>query len=336
MKRRAMVGLLVLVGSLCLLGWLYVRATDDSLGGLGRSPTSPSAMDESDLAPTDARPTEPTQSGDRVAVARQKAAERPKANDSSSVSPLQAQRAQAQAHLHALMACQPTAVPDARDREQLWRMTLPPDALEDAAEKFAAAEAWARQTCAQSSMPLSPTPEESGGIMGLWSELSPDDPVRRLWEASAETEMDYSNPRALQARNEQTQALIPMMRPLLEQALAEALREPSVLEFQAIAEAAGRFQRRRGRLGTFAGNGSALWRLAACDLGADCGPNSPAAHLICYHEQLCGYGSLEEALIDAYWPLMQIDQLQAARQQLVERLRAGGHGVFDPAPPGGG
>jgi hypothetical protein len=131
------------------------------------------------------------------------------------------------------------------------------------------------------------------------------------------------------------------MRPLLEQALTEALREPSVLEFQSIADSAQSFANRdaQRQLGPYVGGneaGSALWRLAACDLGADCGPNSAAAHLICYQEQLCGYGSLEEALIDAYWPQMQIDQLQAARQHLVERLRAGGHGVFEPAPPGGG
>jgi hypothetical protein len=330
-----MTGLLVLVGSLCLLGWMYLRATDDSLGGQEHNSAPPSAMAEAELALSAAKASEPAQPSDQVAEPSQKAAERPKADASSPASSPQSQRAQVQAHLHALMACQPTAVPDARDREQLWRMTLPPQALERAPAQFAAAEAWARQTCAQSSIRLKPAPDESGGIMGLWSELAPDDPLRRLWEASADTDVDLSDPESIRARNEQSRALIPTMRPLLEQALAEALREPSVLEFQAIAEAAERFRRRGGQIGPYAG-GSALWRLAACDLGADCRPNSPAAQLICYQEQLCGYGSLEEALIDAYWPLMQIDQLQAARQQLVERLRAGGHGVFEPAPPGGG
>ncbi len=336
MKRHGLRVFVVLIGCAALIGLQYARTEGDadSLSTRTSAPSSAAAeihrpasgIEGGDIA----RAADDNQSGPSIAESASKS--HPAA--SAGVEP--SQRARVQAHLHALMACQPGAVTKASEREQLWRMTLPPEAIEGAPAQYETAESWARQTCAKSSMQLGAAPVESGDIMALWSELSPDGPLRRLSEASVETEVDVLDPSTLQARREQTEALIPMMRPLLEQALAEALREPSVLEFQAIAEAAGRFHRRRGRLGPFAGSGSALWRLAACDLGADCGPESPAAHLICYHEQLCGYGSLEEALIDAYWPQMQIDQLQAARQQLVERLRAGGHGVFEPDPPGGG
>jgi hypothetical protein len=339
-SRRSIAGLLVLIGGLLLMGTLLLPTRDDPDRPDQIEPTRSAAATRSAHLPSAAGVTETVHPIDQTPKSKPKSPEAPLTNIAAAPADVQrSKRTQVQERLHTLMACLPSAVATASDREQLWRMTLPPDALEDAAAKFAVAEAWARQTCAQSSMRLSPAPGESDGITGLWSDLSPDDPLRRLWEASAETEVDYSDPRAMWAQFDRDRALMPAMRTLLEEALAEALREPSILELQSIADAAERFRNRGAELGPFVVGGeagSALWRLAACDLGADCGPNSPAAHLICYQEQLCGYGSLEEALIDAYWPLMQIDQLQAARQQLVERLRAGGHGVFDPAPPGGG
>ena len=261
---------------------------------------------------------------DRAQTPNPKTPVQAKAKAAQPASTPQSQRAQVQARLHTLMACQPSPVPVASDRELVWHMTLPAEAIARAPAQYAAAAAWAGQACAQTTMRLSPTPADSG-VTGLWSELAPDDALRRLWEASAADDLKRDD--------------APAMRTLLEQALAEALREPSMLELQSIADTAWRFQNRGAQLGPYIGygeSGSALWRLAACDLGADCGPNSPASHLICFQEQLCGYGSVEDALIDAYWPLGDIEQLQAGREALVARLRAGGQGVFDPVTPGGG
>jgi hypothetical protein len=82
-----------------------------------------------------------------------------------------------------------------------------------------------------------------------------------------------------------------------------------------------------------------VWALAACDLGADCGPRSPVLRQLCLQSLLCGYPNLESAVIDGVWPQGMSDALLEERRRLVQRLRAGGGvGVFDPLPnpPGDG
>lgn len=325
MSLRMIAGLLVVAVGLLLLGALYSRPTDDSGAQLPAKSGPITTVAEPAHAPPDTGAVDSAQRIDQAQTPNPKTPVQAKAKAAQPANTPQSQRAQVRARLHTLMACQPSPVPTASDRELVWRMTLPPEAIARAPAQYAAAEAWAGQACAQTTMRLSPTPADSGGVAGLWSELAPDDALRRLWEASATDDLKRED--------------APAMRTLLEQALAEALREPSMLELQWIADTAWRFQNRGAQLGPYIGygeSGSALWRLAACDLGADCGPNSPAAHLICFQEQLCGYGSVEEALIDAYWPLVDIERLQAGREALVARLRAGGQGVFDPVTPDGG
>jgi hypothetical protein len=81
-----------------------------------------------------------------------------------------------------------------------------------------------------------------------------------------------------------------------------------------------------------------VWALAACDLGADCGPRSPVLRQLCLQSLLCGYPDLESAVIDGVWPQGMSAALQEERRRLVERLRHGGVGAFDPLPnpPDGG
>jgi hypothetical protein len=212
-SRRSIAGLLVLIGGLLLMGTLLLPTRDDPDRPDQIEPTRSAAATRSAHLPSAAGVTETVHPIDQTPKSKPKSPEAPLTNIAAAPADVQrSKRTQVQERLHTLMACLPSAVATASDREQLWRMTLPPDALEDAAAKFAVAEAWARQTCAQSSMRLSPAPGESDGITGLWSDLSPDDPLRRLWEASAETEVDYSDPRAMWAQFDRDRALMPAMR----------------------------------------------------------------------------------------------------------------------------
>jgi hypothetical protein len=76
---------------------------------------------------------------------------------------------------------------------------------------------------------------------------------------------------------------------------------------------------------------AAVWTLAACDLGMDCGPESPTLDRLCLVSGLCAYPSVEEALRDGRITDEEAEETQARRHWLVERIRSGQiAGLFDP------
>ena len=66
------------------------------------------------------------------------------------------------------------------------------------------------------------------------------------------------------------------------------------------------------------------WDLAACDLGMDCGPNSPMLRYSCLHMGLCGYSSLEHLYTHAGHSPRDMEQVNRLRAAIVARLRRGG------------
>jgi len=246
-------------------------------------------------------------------------------SESKSPTPSTAAQAEARQRLLDFTACHAAQTGDELERARTWAQTLPEVALANAAGAFDQALGWAVQRCQpQIRAALAAAEAEYPNLPAL-AGLTLSDPLRRLWEATRD-----QDPKRVQ---------VPQMRQLLDESLSAALVAPNVVDFQLLMTVAERMSRSGADLGAYvlgAEGGASVWRLAACDLGADCGPQSPAMYLACLHELLCGYPSFEQAMIDAYWPQGSIEQFQAGREQLVARLRAGGQGVFDPIRPGSG
>jgi hypothetical protein len=208
------------------------------------------------------------------------------------------------------------------DSERLteWARSLPDAALADAQDDYAAALTWAQQSCAG----IDPGSDEDWARLLSLGGFRPDDPLLRLMRAQFPV-TGKADPAAV--------------RSALYAVLESALAEPSHLDFLTLVNVAGSTSD-TSQLGRYIGPSdeySALWLLAACDLGADCSRTSAIVRTTCLSELLCGYGSLEDALLDAYIPPNAVAAFQRARRELVTSLRAnGGAGIFESPRPGDG
>lgn len=232
----------------------------------------------------------------------------------------------ASARLDQMLACQATrALAADADRLSDWASSLPDEAVANAGPAYEDALAWARQACASTQASLQEARDDAAALL-LGAGFRPDDPLAQLQRAS--TVADGAKLDLIQ------------LRAALYQVLADAVAAPDVTQFLAIAAAGSRGGTDR-ELGPFLNQSreipASVWTLAACDLGADCGPQSAAMQMLCLSELLCGYPSMEAAMIDAYWPQDSIETLSRMRRDLVARLREnGGVGIFEPPAPGGG
>ncbi|MBL8244244.1 MAG: hypothetical protein JNL89_08645, partial [Rhodanobacteraceae bacterium] len=133
-------------------------------------------------------------------------------------------------------------------------------------------------------------------------------------------------------------AQIDELRRALDAVLPAALAEPDPVLFAMIDRAIESAPQALGERA--AGSAQAMiWPLVACDLGAECGPDSDFMRRLCLQEALCGYPDVASALRDGLWPMGSAEHFEQRRRTLLAQLRAGGAGVFAaPAPPspGGG
>ena len=233
----------------------------------------------------------------------------------------------ARKRLAQLLGCQAArAQPTNAERLAEWARALPDEALANADRDYEAALAWAPRDCPGAPGVDDHQASHVDSALLLAAGFRADDPLVQLQRLFPPDNRAVVDP---------TQ-----VRLALYQTLSGALAEPDVAQFLAIAQAGmhARRQRQFGPFLSFDGEmGSSVWALAACDLGADCGPQSAAMRMLCLSEQLCGYPSLEAAMIDAYWPQGSIESLSRMRRDLVARLREnGGVGIFEPPAPDGG
>lgn len=234
----------------------------------------------------------------------------------------------AQARLDDLFGCQAALAPRSpATRLTEWSRSLPDAAISGAADAYTAALDWAMRDCQPALATLSSDgPWDDDTAWLLAAGYPADDPLVQLLRARSagpDGKVDINRVRA---------ALYP--------ALARALEMPNIWDFAVIAGDNNRIGA-GAQLGPFmAGSDevtASVWMLAACDLGADCGPQSAAVRSLCLTELLCGYPSMDAAMIDAYWPQGSIEALSRTRRDLVARLRRdGGVGIFEPVRPGGG
>jgi hypothetical protein len=236
------------------------------------------------------------------------------------------QQRAARDRLDQMLGCQATrALPADADRLSDWASSLPDEAVANAGPAYEDALAWARQSCESTHAPLPEAWNDDSALL-LGAGFRPDDPLAQLQRVSIVAD--------------DSKVDLVQLRAALYQVLADAVAAPDVTQFLAIAGAgsAGRTDR---QLGPFLNQSreipASVWTLAACDLGADCGPQSTAMRMLCLSEMLCGYPSMEAAMIDAYWPQGSIETLSRMRHDLVARLREnGGVGIFEPPAPDGG
>ena len=239
------------------------------------------------------------------------------------------ERSAARARLSAAWACLDASDLDPGDPAEIWA-TLTPEHQRRAEQDHAQVIAWAEQNCHR----LPPELLDKDGRLSLpdllaLASTAPDDPHRQLAAVVRERKQTHDP------------ATVDGVRAALEALLRSALVAPAAEELQLIGALVST-QGPPGALGP--GSGAhwdvrrMVWALAACDLGADCGPRSPVLRQLCLQSLLCGYPNLESAVIDGVWPQGMSAALQEERRLLVERLRRGGVGVFDPLPnpPGGG
>lgn len=234
----------------------------------------------------------------------------------------------AHARLDDLLGCQAALAPHSpATRLTEWSRSLPDAAISGAADAYTAALDWAVRDCQPALATLSSDgPWDDDTAWLLAAGYPADDPLVQLLQARSpgpNGKVDINRVRA---------ALYP--------ALARALEMPNIWDFMTIADDNNRIGS-GAQLGPFMAGSeevtASVWMLAACDLGADCGPQSAAMRNLCLAELLCGYPSMDAAMIDAYWPQGSIEALSQMRRDLVTRLRRdGGVGIFEPVRPGGG
>jgi hypothetical protein len=239
------------------------------------------------------------------------------------------ERSAARARLSAAWACLDASDLDPGDPAEIWA-TLTPEHQRRAEQDYAQLMAWAEQNCHR----LPPELLDKDGRLSLpdllaLASTAPDDPRWQLAAVVRERKQIHDP------------ASVDGVREALEALLRSALVAPAAEELQLI----GALVSTQGPPGALGPDSGAhwnvrrmVWALAACDLGDDCGPRSPVLRQLCLQSLLCGYPNLESAVIDGVWPQGMSAALQEERRRLVERLRHGGVGAFDPVPPppGGG
>lgn len=211
----------------------------------------------------------------------------------------------------------------ADDLAEDWALGLPPAQLERARAERAAAIDWARRVCTGLPQALRTLEFKAAASAALRA----GDPWARLAQVASQ-----KHDRAL------NDAQIDELRRALDAVLPAALAEPDPVLFAMIERAIESAPQALGE--RVAGSAQAMiWPLVACDLGAECGPDSDFMRRLCLQEALCGYPDVASALRDGLWPMGSAEHFEQRRRTLLAQLRAGGAGVFAaPAPPspGGG
>lgn len=211
----------------------------------------------------------------------------------------------------------------ADDLAEDWALGLPPAQLERARAERAAAIDWARRVCTGLPQALRTLEFKAAASAALRA----GDPWARLAQVASQ-----KHDRALD------DAQIDELRRALEAVLPAALAEPDPMQFAMIERAIEGAPQALGE--RVAGSAQAMiWPLAACDLGADCGPDSDFMRRLCLQDGLCGYPDVASALRDGRWPMGSAEHFEQRRRTLLAQLRAGGAGVFaapPPPAPGGG
>lgn len=206
------------------------------------------------------------------------------------------------------------------DPAVLWAATLDAQAQEDARLALADARAFADRHCR-----IEPP--------GVQAAKTSDDVLVALLELASTAAGDGWQRLAalLRADRRRDTARTAAIRGELERLLPSALAARDVAQMALIGQVAAQAQL---ELGGFGDREGWHWVLAACDLGADCGPRSAPVRQLCLQHALCGYPDLESALMDGVWAQGWAGHEQERRRELVARLRAsGGLGLFDPLPP---
>jgi hypothetical protein len=229
----------------------------------------------------------------------------------------------AYAHLDGLFACELARTQrPASERLADWAKLLPDTALLDAQREYADAVEWAMQNCEAD---FSMGPGDDWQRILQRAGFLPGDPLPDLLALETSPTGSSTDPVAVRAA--------------LERLLTSALAAPNPTNFQAILENPAT-RRNLHTLGPFIGPDDefrSLWLLAACDLGADCGPQSAIVRTTCLESLLCGYPTLEAALLDARIPVGSVENFQQRRRELVTALRENGvAGIFEVHRPGGG
>lgn len=215
-------------------------------------------------------------------------------------------------------ACSDWAESDAGKDD--WALGLPPEQIERAQADRAAALEWARRSCGSDTDDR----RELALKDAVSAALRAGDPWARLASIAAREQAKLPDAAQVDELRQALQAVLP-----------QALAEPDPLSFAMIDLAIDRARRHLGRqVGT---SDHMIWPLVACDLGADCGRDSPFMRGLCLQRGLCGYPDAASALRDGLWPQAWAEMYEQQRQDLLARLRAGGAGVFaaPPPPPGG-
>lgn len=208
----------------------------------------------------------------------------------------------------------------ADELEDGWAIGLPPAQLERARAERAAAVDWARRVCTGLPQALRTLEFKAAASAALRA----GDPWARLAQVASQ-----KHDQALD------DAQIDELRRALEAVLPAALAEPDPVLFAMIDRAIERApqplgERVRGSVQAM------IWPLVACDLGAECGPDSDFMRRLCLQDGLCGYPDVASALRDGLWPMGSAEQFEHRRRALLAQLRAGGAGVFDPPAPSPG
>lgn len=211
----------------------------------------------------------------------------------------------------------------ADDLAEDWALGLPPAQLERARAERAAAIEWDRQVCGGMSDALRALQLKAAASAAL----SAGDPWARLAQVASQ-----KHDRALD------DAQIDELRRALYAVLPAALAKPDPMQFAMIERAIEGAPQELGE--RVAGSAQAMiWPLVACDLGAECGPDSDFMRRLCLQDGLCGYPDVASALRDGLWPMGSAEHFEQRRRTLLAQLRAGGAGVFaapPPPAPGGG
>jgi hypothetical protein len=310
-------GLLVLVAVLALAGWWLAGHLPTTV-----AQTTADAPIHEEAATDPATPATPvtsasappgtSTSADAAAVAAAPAVD--------AVDPLLQTDVASGEALRLLQWCGGLAGPDPTQHfEQQWQW-LGADAAAIERKTFVDARAWAIERCGE--WALVPEGDRAKALKAQLIERAREstdiqDRLRALAATSGSINIDGA------------QAI--EMRRLLEQALLAGRPEllgdiGRVLNNSLVARA--------DLLGPYAGYGAvSLFSLLGCDLGAPCGRDSDVLRRNCAVAGYCSYPDYESMLFDAFHGARERELIQAHREELLRRIRAGEVvGLFDPLP----
>ena len=319
--RGALLALGLMAGAAWLLGPARLPETASERPAL----STPTAVSSDRAAEPAANPTAKT-TPEAVATAT------PSLTDSAGASAARgAAKAAARLRLSAAWTCLASPPMDAGVSAEDWTANLPSERQQQAERDYADVSVWAEENCRTLPAELL----DDNGQLSLPDLLAlastgPGDPLMHMAQLLRQRKRPL-DPATLEG-----------MRAALAITLQSALASPTADELRLIGALVSDYGH-AGALGPGSGSGgpyrNMVWALAACDLGDDCGRQSPVLRQLCFQELLCGYPDLESAVLDGVWPQGMTQALQAERRELVRRLRENaGVGLFEPVPasPGRG